>query len=72
MHPTTIKAENGYLGKYERILNPGDTQVMNFESTIHGPFWMTNAKREQIRKDKVIEGSMKMKNIAKTDLIKRL
>ena len=33
---------------------------------------MSNAKREQARKDKVIEGSMKMKNVAKPDQIKRL
>jgi len=38
MHPTIIKVENGYLGEYEQILNPGDTQEMNFESTDHGPF----------------------------------
>jgi len=38
MHTTIIKHEHGYLGKYERILNPGDTQFVVFQPDDPGPY----------------------------------
>ena len=51
MHTRIIKQEHGYLGKYERILNPGDMQFMAFQPDNPGPFWLSDAERQQTRKD---------------------
>ncbi len=41
MYPTLIERELGFLGPYERILEPGKTQQLVFCETDTGPFWMT-------------------------------
>jgi hypothetical protein len=45
MHSTKIKAEKGYLGKYQRTLNVGDVQHMVFQEGDEGPFWLTPEQR---------------------------
>ena len=50
MHPSVIKAEQGYLGKYKSILKPGDTQYMVFLSSDDGPFYMDAAEKDKEQK----------------------
>ena len=52
MHPSRIERVEVYLGKYNSILKPGDTQDMVFSSSDSGPFYMPPAKREEKRKDR--------------------
>ena len=50
MHSTLIKSKEGYLGPYNPILKPGDTQDMIFSGLDRGPFYMDAAEREMKRK----------------------
>jgi hypothetical protein len=51
MHPTLIEREFGFLGPFQRILAPGQTQQLVFTDTDEGPFWMTPDDRIQNRFD---------------------
>jgi hypothetical protein len=53
--PTIIKQQKDYLGPYPRTLQVGDTQFMGFSSGDSGPFWLSEAKREELRLDKVLD-----------------
>ncbi|KAI2493895.1 hypothetical protein MHU86_20622 [Fragilaria crotonensis] len=50
MHPTLIEREF-FLGPFQRILAPGQTQQLVFTDTDEGPFWMTPDDRIQNRFD---------------------
>ena len=54
MRDTLIVQEEGYLGPFPRILEPGDLQSLVFtasDSSSVGPFWMTSAEKEESRFD---------------------
>ncbi len=52
MRNTIIEQEEGYLGAFPRILEPGATQSLVFSQSDSGPFWMTEQEREETRHDK--------------------
>ena len=54
MRDTIILQEEGYLGTFPRILEPGDTQSLVFPAsdTSSGPFWMSSAEKDESRYDK--------------------
>ena len=52
MRATLIDQEQGFLGSFPRTLEPGDTQSLVFSSSDHGPFWLSDAEREECRHDK--------------------
>jgi hypothetical protein len=52
MQSTVIKQEEGYLGPFPRIAEPGDTLSLVFLSSDIGPFWMSDAEKEESRFDK--------------------
>ena len=54
MHETTIKQNKGYLGPHSPKLQIGDTQSMVFSPLDTGPFWMTEAQREETRHDRLL------------------
>jgi hypothetical protein len=41
LHDTKIQQEQGYLGKFQRTLKPGDIQKMTFQPGDEGPFYLT-------------------------------
>ena len=49
MRDTLIQQEEGFLGQFPRILQPGDIQSLVFPSGLDaGPlFWMSDAEREK-------------------------
>ena len=51
MRNTVIMQEEGFLGPFPRILEPGDTQSLVFASSDSGPFWMCDAEKEDCRLD---------------------
>ena len=54
MRDTIILQEEGYLGSFPRILEPGDSQSLVFDdsdSSLSGPFWMSSEEREESRHD---------------------
>ncbi len=51
---TTIKEEKGYLGTYQRKIQPGDIQRMVFGSDDIRPCWMTAEECEARGKDKTL------------------
>jgi hypothetical protein len=72
IRPSTIREERGYLGRFNRKLNPGDVQHFVFSDCDEGPFWMNNVEREQKRHDKVIEGQFTKRKLTKEELLQRL
>ena len=51
MRSTIIAKEQGYLGAFPQILEPGDTQALVFASSDTGPFWISSEDWEQSRLD---------------------
>ena len=72
IQPTLIREERGYLGSFNRKLNPGDTQHFIFSETDEGPFWMNPLEREERRHDKIMEGQFLKRKLSKDELIQRL
>jgi hypothetical protein len=72
LRPTLIKEERGYLGPYEKTLHVGDMQYLTFQPADAGPFYLSEAKREELRKDKVIEGKVTKRKFTKSELVERL
>ena len=54
MRETKIETVQGYLGTYNSILHPGDTQCLTFLQSDQGPFWLTPTQAELCRHDVVI------------------
>jgi hypothetical protein len=52
MRSTLIEKEEGYLGRFPRTLEPGNVQSLVFSDSDVGPFWMSDAQREESRDDK--------------------
>jgi hypothetical protein len=52
MRDTIIVQEQGYLGAFQRILQPGDIPTLVFSQSDSGPFWMSNTQKEESRHDK--------------------
>ena len=51
MRNTIIEQEQGFLGNFPRILEAGDTQSLVFKVSDPGPFWVSDAEREESRHD---------------------
>jgi hypothetical protein len=52
MRDTLIQQEEGFLGQFPRILQPGDVQSLVFlPGSDAGPFWMSDVEREDSRRD---------------------
>jgi hypothetical protein len=71
MHDTVITHEKGYLGPFARQLQVGDTQSMVWKEGDTGPYWMTEAEREQNRKD-IYGTNTRRRNYTKEVLIGKL
>jgi hypothetical protein len=71
MRETTIKQSQGYLGPHSPKLQVGDTQSMVFSPLETGPFWMTEAQREETRHDRILEEE-KTREFTKDELLKVL
>ena len=52
MRNTLIIEEEGFLGQFPRILEPGDTQSLVFSEADTGPFWMSDSEKSECRMDK--------------------
>jgi hypothetical protein len=52
MQTTLIEQEEGHLGSFPRILEPGDTQSLVFSETDSGPFWLLDSQKDECRHDK--------------------
>ena len=52
MRNTIIETEEGYLGDFPRILEPGDTQSLVFTESDSGLFWMSAQEKEETRHEK--------------------
>ena len=61
MRNTKILTHEGYLGEYDRILNPGDTQSMVFCDDDNGPFWMSPEDRLSRKYDCTVPGTTEKK-----------
>ena len=61
MRNTKILTHEGYLGEYDRILNPGDTQSMVFSDDDDGPFWMSPEDRLSRKYDCTVQGTTEKK-----------
>lgn len=70
MHSTEIKAEKGYLGKYQRTLEVGDVQHMVFREGDDGPFWLTPEQRAERMHSQYYPPETKPKN--KDELLQEL
>ncbi len=56
MRETKIETVQGYMGTYHSILQPRDTQLLNFlHSDPPGPFWLTPTQAEACHHDVMIE-----------------
>ena len=52
IHPSRIERVEGYLGKYNSILKPGDTQDMVFSSSDGGPFlWALQNEKQHVNNE---------------------
>jgi len=67
-----IKHERGFLGPHSPILKVGDVQTMCFKEGDVGPFWMSEAEREEKRFDKTVDGQTKTRQFTKDELVKQL
>ena len=52
MRSTLVEQEQGYLGSYPQILEPGDTQSLVITNSDCGHFWLSDVEREECRHDK--------------------
>jgi hypothetical protein len=68
MHSTIILCEQGYLGTFPRILEPGDTQELVFSAADTGPFWMSSSDREESRRNQLL-GSITVVKLKTPELI---
>ena len=71
MRSTEIIQEEGFLGPFDRTVEPGDTQSLVFSPSDTGPFWMTDAEREESRLDKHL-GNTRPVNLTVPELILQL
>jgi hypothetical protein len=71
MRETTIKKSQGYLGPHSLKLQIGGTESMVFSPLETGPFWMTEAKREETCHDRIFEEE-KTREFTKEELLKVL
>ena len=55
MRETKIKQSQGYLGPHSPKLQVGDMQLMVFNPTESGPFWMTEVQRHETRHDQILD-----------------
>jgi len=54
MRSTIIEQEAGFLGPFQRKLQPGQTQRLTFQPDDVGPCWMTPAEQKASRHDTII------------------
>ena len=61
MRDTTVSE----IGKYNSVLNVGDTQICSFDSSDVGPFWMTDEVKLKTKND-IVLSEIVSKNRTKT------
>ena len=61
MRSTIIAQEEGYLGVFPRILEPGDIQSLVYCQADAGPFWMSSDERDESRFDKQLGTTTEIK-----------
>ena len=64
MRDTIIAQEEGFVGPFPRIVEPGDTQCLVFLSSDTGPFWMCNTEKEDSRLDKHLGDTVRIQHKA--------
>jgi len=70
---TLIKKECRYLGKFsEHTLKPSDMQYMVFQTGDEGPFWMSKQKREDTRKDVLVDNQTVKRKFKMEELTEKL
>lgn len=72
MRSTVITKEAGFLGPFERRLQPGQEQHLVFQESDEGPFWMSPAQREASRHDSIDDNNPSEKPRNKANLISDL
>jgi len=55
MRESKIECADGFLGPFQKTLEPGQTQSFIFKETDEGPVWMTPQKREACRHDVALD-----------------
>ena len=71
MRETKIKQSQGYLGPHSPKLQIGETQSMVFSPLESGPFWMTDAQKEETRHDRILDEAT-TRDFTKDELLKVL
>jgi hypothetical protein len=71
MRDTVIAQEHGYLGGFPRIVKPGDIQSLVHSQSDSGPFWMSNAQREESSLD-ILLGTTTDKQLKMPEMIEQL
>ena len=56
MRSSIIEKEEGYLGPFQRTLQPGQVQHLVFQPNDAGPFWLSPEERELCRHDVILDG----------------
>ena len=72
MRSTIVIQEEGFLGPFPRIVEPGDTQCLVFSLSDTGPFWMCDAEKEDCRLDKHLGNTISFQLKAPPELIIQL
>ena len=67
MHSSKILEENGFLGNFPRVLNPGDVQEFNFTTKDDGPFYLSVTERKK-KKHNVTTGQKLKRNFTRSEL----
>ena len=71
MRSTKIK-DVSYFGSFERTLNVGDTQFMQYKDDDEGPFYLTPEQRQQQKHDRTIHNEFVTKAKTKAELVTEL
>ena len=71
MRSTKILQEEGFLGPFDRLVEPGDIQSLVFSPSDVGPFWMTDVERKESKVD-VRLGNTRTAHLTMPELILQL
>jgi len=72
LHDSLIKDNEGYLGLFPKILQPGDIQSMVFQHDDPEPFWLPAEERLWQRNDEIQPGKKTKWRFRKDELVKML
>jgi hypothetical protein len=71
MRETIIKAEDGYLGPFPRVVNIGDALRFDFQESDDGPFWLSEEEKLSQKFDRIVGGERQVDK-TKADLAREL